>query len=165
MFSDSCRNFHQLSKFAIKNLVKGRKVKFMAFYWPFWPLKVKFWNIMQLTRSCQAFSFGFVSLNDLILKIIFGSPITRRDYVVPGSQNRLITRISVHRNLVIGPVQFFQVKKLLFTKQLKLARAPHRIFYKISIPCNREAKMSWSGEHTKPLFLSTARWQHFFACA
>ena len=82
MFSDSCRNFHQLSKFAIKNLVKGRKVKFMAFYWPFWPLKVKFWNIMQLTRSCQAFSFGFVSLNDLILKIIFGSPITRRDYVV-----------------------------------------------------------------------------------
>ena len=82
MFSDSCRFLHQLSKFAIKNLVQGRKVKFMAFLWPFWPLKVKFWNILCWTRSCQPIRFGLASLNGFILKIIFGSPITRRDYVV-----------------------------------------------------------------------------------
>ena len=31
MFSDSCSTLYQLLEFAIKNLVKGQKVKFMAF--------------------------------------------------------------------------------------------------------------------------------------
>ena len=46
MFSDSCSTLYQLLEFAIKKLVKGQKVKFMAFDWPFWPLKVKFCNIV-----------------------------------------------------------------------------------------------------------------------
>ena len=62
MFSDSWSTLYQLSEFAIKILVKGRKSKFMAFLRPFWPLNVKFWNILKWTRSCQAFSFGFASL-------------------------------------------------------------------------------------------------------
>ena len=42
MFSNSCRTLHKVSEFAIKNLVKGRKVNFMAFLRPFWPLKTNF---------------------------------------------------------------------------------------------------------------------------
>ena len=64
-----------------KNLMKGQKVKVIAFTWPYWHLKVHFGKNMDSWRYCQAVGFGFVSLNDLVLDIIFESLCTGREYV------------------------------------------------------------------------------------
>ena len=71
MFSDFCRNLYWLSKFAIKNFVKGQKVKFMAFYWPFWPLKVKCWKIIFKIKSFRETKPKLKAWQDRVHYIIF----------------------------------------------------------------------------------------------
>ena len=58
------------------------KVKNMAFKQPFRPLTGCFWIFLEWLESCQAASFGLVSLRGLICEIIFGSLITVQEHVV-----------------------------------------------------------------------------------
>ena len=78
---------NKLSKITQKNFVRDKKVKLMAFKWPFWPLKGCFWNFLESVQSCQASAFDLVSLRGSICELISGSLITGRDYVVQYSHS------------------------------------------------------------------------------
>ena len=59
IFSDSPMILHKLSKITQKIFVRDKKVKLMAFQWPFWPLKGCFLELFGVSLILPSLCFWF----------------------------------------------------------------------------------------------------------